>query len=111
MAWPKRGTRKIVVDGESFAWHYDACCPWCSDKVMTAGKEGERYFLHIDPYPHAMEMGPKPVAEAIRWAKAAGWTAEGGPTRAVAMDEAEKFEWLAEGQRHLACIAPPPDDV
>jgi hypothetical protein len=114
MAWPKRGTRKIVVDGEDFFWHYDACCPWCSDDVFTAGKSGAPYVLFIDPFPFApaFELGPRAVAEAIRWARANGWTAESGPTRALSLNEqTAQFEWLAEGQRHLACVGKIPDNV
>ncbi len=104
MAWPKRGTRKIVVDGESFVWHYDGCCPFCSDDVVTAGKEGAPHVLFVDPFPWEFEFRPRNVAVAIRWARAAGWTAESGPTRALAFnDDTEKFEWLEPGQRHLGC--------
>jgi hypothetical protein len=108
MAWPKRGTRTIVVDGEPFAWHYDAHCVLCSDDVVTAGKQGSPHYLFIDPYPWGMEIRPRGVADAIRWARSEGWTAEHGPTRAVALDDStQAFRWLAEGQRHLGC---PKDD-
>ena len=108
MAWPKRGTRKIVVDDETFAWHYDACCVLCSKDVMTAGKQGSPHFLFIDPYPWSMEIRPRSVAAAIRWARTAGWTAEHGPTRAMALDDTtQQFRWLVGDQRHLAC---PKDD-
>lgn len=66
MAWPKKGTRKIVVDHDEFLWHYDACCPRCNDDVFTAWKAGDPYVLFIDPFPWAAEIGPKHVAEAIR---------------------------------------------
>lgn len=51
MTWPKRGPRKIVVDGVPFSWHYDACGPWCSSDVFTAGKPGLPYFLFVDSFP------------------------------------------------------------
>jgi len=109
VAWPKRGTRKIVVDGEDFVWHYDAHCMACSDDVFTAGKPGAPYVLFLDPFPWGFEFRPRNVAEAIRWARAAGWSAEKGPTRALALNEAtSSFEWLPDGQRHLACCPPTP---
>jgi len=105
MAWPKRGTRRIVVDGEEFAWHYDVHCVFCSDDVMTAGKQGAPYFLFIDPYSWSVEVRPRSVAAAIRWARATGWTAERGPTKAMAFDDkSQDFRWLAENQRHIACV-------
>lgn len=111
MAWPKRGTRRIVVDGEEFVWHYDACCPWCSDDVFTAGKEGAPHVLFVDPFPWGFEFRPRNVAAAIRWARASGWTAEKGPTQALALnDKTERFEWLGPGQRHLCCLKDSPND-
>ncbi|HEY5959147.1 MAG TPA: hypothetical protein VIV60_21465, partial [Polyangiaceae bacterium] len=78
------------------------------DDVMTAGKEGKPFVLFIDPYPYALALGPKGVAEAIRWARRAGWSAESGPSRAVSMSNTEQFEWLPEGGRHLSCVGAAP---
>jgi len=104
MAWPKRGTRTIVVDDEAFLWHYDACCPWCSDDVFTVGKAGEPFVLFIDPFPWAAPMSPKYVAKAIRWARAKGWSTLKGPTRSMSLDSrSETFFWLEDGERHSKC--------
>ena len=104
MTWPQRGTRKIVVDSEEHLWHYDACCTLCSKDVITAGKPNARYFLFIDPLTWGFEFRPRSVAEAIRWARKSGWSAESGPTRAMALNDAtHEFEWLEPGQRHLNC--------
>lgn len=112
MAWPKRGTRKIVIEGEEFLWHYDAHCPWCSDDVFTAGKAGERYVLFIDPFPYAAEIGPKYDAKAIKWALEEGWSSKYGPTRALSINsETEEFFWLREGERHANCIGSAPENV
>ena len=112
MAWPKRGTRKIVVEGEEFLWHYDACCPWCSDDVLTAGKAGQGHVLFIDPFPHSAEIGPKYVAQSIKWALSQGWSAENGPTQALSINiETEEFFWLKEGERHAKCVGPAPENV
>lgn len=106
MAWPKRGTRRIVVDGEAFAWHSGTID--CGDVVFTAGKPGVPYVLFIDPLPWPAPP-PAHVAAAIRYARAQGWSAESGPTRAVAFSEAtQTFEWLPEGHRHLAQRTPSP---
>ena len=100
------------MDGEDFVWHYDAHCPWCSNDVFTAGRQGQPHVLFIDPFPWGFELRPKSVAEAIRWAFRQGWTPEAGPTRSMAFnDDTSEFEWLADGQRHRACVGPAPDDV
>ena len=112
MAWPKRGTRQLVVDGASFLWHYDGCCLWCSNDVITVGREGVPYVLFIDPVAWHFEFRPAQVVDAIRWALKEGWTPENGPTRAMGLnDETEAYEWLADGQRHLRCKPPTPFDA
>jgi len=112
MAWPKRGTRRLVVDGEEFLWHYAGHCLWCSDDVFTVGREGAPYVLFIDPYAWHFEFRPAQVVEAIRWALKEGWTSEKGPTRAMALNDASRaYEWLPDGKRHRACKPPTPDHV
>ncbi len=112
MAWPKRGTRKVVVDNEEFLWHYDACCPWCSDDVFTAGKAGHGYVLYIDPFPHAAAFSPKYVAESIRWALSEGWSPSKGPTSALSLNTQTKaYFWLQDGKRHAQCVGPVPDNI
>jgi hypothetical protein len=101
MAWPKRGTRKIRIEGEDFLWHYDAC-PCCSRDVITVGREGAPFVLFIDPYPNDFPLRPGSVASAIKWARAQGWSPESGPTRPLALDEnTGAFVWLRPEQRHL----------
>jgi hypothetical protein len=103
MAWPKRKTRRIVVDGEELLWHGVERCACCM-QVLTVGKPGAPYVLFIDPFVWSMEIRPGSVANAVRWARAAGWSPEHGPTRAMALDEVTQgFRWLADGQRHAAC--------
>ena len=112
MAWPKKGTRKIVVDQEEFLWHYDACCPWCSNDVFTAGRSGEPYVLFIDPFPYAAEIGPKYIARAISWAIKQGWSTSKGPTRALSIDSTTgEFYWLQNDERHANCMRPAPEKV
>lgn len=104
MAWPKKGTRKISVDGVVYLWHYAAHCPLCSDDVFTVGLAGRPYVLFIDPFPWHFRLTPAAVAAAIRWATDHGWTPDKGPTRAMARDGSTgRFVWLPAGQRHLHC--------
>jgi hypothetical protein len=108
MAWPKKGTRELVIDNQNYLWHYDAHCPLCSTKVFTIGRPGQRFVLFIDPYPWGFELKPASVVSATRWALEKGWTPESGPTRAMAWsDKKQEFEWLADGQRHLSCKSKP----
>ncbi|WP_157496531.1 hypothetical protein [Hahella ganghwensis] len=112
MTWPKRGTRKIVIEGDEFLWHYDACCPWCSDDVFTAGKSGKPFVLFIDPFPYAVEIGPGYVTKAIKWAQSQGWSPETGGTKAMSIDSnSQEFFWLDEGERHAKCIGKAPENV
>jgi hypothetical protein len=91
MAWPRKGTHKIVVDGTPLLWHY----PLCSNAVITVGTEGDRFYLYIDPFPWNFEFRPASIADAIRWAVANEWTSHGGPTRAMAFDDNLKRNvWL-----------------
>ncbi len=104
MAWPKKGTRKITVNGIEYLWHFSAGCPCCSDAVFTVGIEGKAYVLFIDPFPHNFEIKPSSIADALGWAVKNGWTPENGPTRGMALDDKTgSFVWLADGQRHLHC--------
>ena len=104
MAWPKKGTRKLSVDGVDYLWHYSAHCPLCGSDVYTVGIEGKPFVLFIDPLPWSFELTPSSVIRAIRWAIKKGWTPDKGPTRAMALDGGKNaFLWLPEGSRHLNC--------
>ena len=112
MAWPKKGTRKIVIDGVDFLWHYDACCPWCSDDVFTAGKSGDPYVLFIDPFPYAAEIGPGYVAKSIKWALKHGWSSSAGANKSMSLNsETNEFYWLNTEERHAKCIGSTPPNV
>ncbi|RZB33357.1 MAG: hypothetical protein SRB1_01185 [Desulfobacteraceae bacterium Eth-SRB1] len=102
MAWPKKGTRKLVIHGEEYLWHYDAHCPFCSNDVFTIGQAEKRFVLYIDPFPWEFEMRPATVVKAVTWALSNGWSCEAGPTRAMAWNqEAQDFAWLPDDERHL----------
>jgi hypothetical protein len=69
-------------------------------------------MLFIDPVPYAAEIGPKYVAQAIKWALEEGWSSKDGPTRALSKNsETEEFFWLKEGERHANCVGPAPGNV
>ncbi len=100
MAWPKKGTRKITIDGINYRWHYSAHCPLCSDDVFTIGFECNPYVLFIDPFPYHFELKPSSVANAVRWATDSRWTPQKGPTKAMSMDRNGHYIWLPERTRH-----------
>jgi hypothetical protein len=53
--------------------------------------------LFIDPFPYAAEMGPRYIAQAIKWALEEGWSSKYGPTRALSIkSETKEFFWLKE---------------
>lgn len=102
MAWPKKGTRKITLDGTDYLWHYSGHCTLCSDDVITVGIAGKPCVLFIDPFPWHFAFTPSAVADALRWALNNGWSPRKGPTRAMSFDDNLKtYVWLPEGKRHL----------
>lgn len=108
MAWPKKGTRKLVIDEKTYLWHYSGHCPLCSSDVFTIGQHGNRFVLYIDPYPWGFELTPSSVVTAIKWAVDKGWSPESGPTRAMAWkDKIQEFVWLPDGEHHLTCKSKP----
>ncbi len=112
MTWPRKGTRKTVVDGESYLWNYKGHCLWCSDDVFTVGRSDSAFVLYIDPYPFGAEVRPANVADAIRWAVNHGWDPDSGPTKSMALNQGQdRFEWLPDGVRHIGCARPVPEDI
>ncbi|QIF02049.1 hypothetical protein [Roseimicrobium sp. ORNL1] len=99
MAWPKKGTRKIVVDGVEWLWHYSAHCYLCSNDVVTVGQAGSPHHLFFDTFSRDFEHTPGHVAASLRWALSQGWNPTNGGDRAMTAKE-NSFEWLPEGWRH-----------
>lgn len=100
MAWPKKHTRKMVVNGDSYQWHRSRKSLYVGDDRITVGTSNGRFFLFIDPFPHDLVMRPGTIADAIRWAVKNGWTPDDGPTRQLTyLSEAAGFMWLPEGAR------------
>ncbi len=112
MAWPKRGTRNIVVDDIEYLWHYDAHCIWCSDDVFTVGQQGKPFVLYIDSYAFGEEIRPKNIANAIKWAVLNEWNPTTGPNKSMSYDQdKDKFYWLPDGVKHASCIPPKSDSI
>jgi hypothetical protein len=111
MAWPKKNTRPLIVDGTRFLWHHSGRALYTADGIITVGIEGDRFFLHIDPFPHDFEIRPATVADCIRWALARGWSTCDGPTRGMAFDaKTGSNVWLPDGVRYLSDVASPAVD-
>lgn len=105
MAWPQKGTRKLVIDGVPYLWHYSGRCPLCSEAVFTVGQSQQAYVLYIDPLPHDFEITPKSIAMAVKWAISQGWSSADGPTCAMALDtQTQNFIWLPDDSRHLSGV-------
>lgn len=106
MAWPRKGTHKITIDETMFLWHFRGHCLSCCEDPITIGVEGGRYVLFLDTCTWNFEMTPAFIARAIRWAILEGWTPQNGPTRTLAMNPDNQFQWLPEGVAHLYLIDP-----
>ena len=102
MSWSKKHTRAITVEGQKFIWHLSGNRLDGKDVLLTVGKEKDRYFLFIDPYPWDFEITPANIATAIKWALQQGWTPEKGPSKNMVWSAGKNsFVWLPEGIRFL----------
>ncbi len=112
MAWPKRGTRKIVVNGIEYLWHYDAHCIYCSDDVFTVGQAGKPSVLYIDSYVFGEEVRPKNIALSIKWAVEQGWSPDDSVSRNMSKKlDGNGFYWLPNGVKHWTCSPPESDAI
>lgn len=100
MAWPKKGTRKIVIDGELWLWHYSGHCYLCSGSTVTVGRAGFPRYLYLDNWARDFEHAPRHIAASIRWALAQNWSTRTGPDRGLRAT-GQSFEWLPDGHRHV----------
>lgn len=99
MAWPRRGTRKLVVDGVEWLWHYSAHCYLCSNDVVAVGQPGRPHHLFLDTFARHFEHTPGHVTASLLWALAQGWNPTNGGDRALTATE-QSFQWLPDGWRH-----------
>lgn len=74
MSFPKRNTRQITVDGVVYQWHLDSDFDTRFDAWIVIGQKGQSgQLIFLDPYHPQFLIGPRAVAEAIRFAQANGW--------------------------------------
>ena len=94
MGFPKKRTRKLIVNGQTYLWHYSDHCPDCGSSPITIGQEDARYYLFIAPYTRDFTFSPKTISKAIMWALSNGWTASNGPSQKLCFNPAkDDFEW------------------
>jgi len=74
MSFPRRHTRKIIVDGIVYHWHLNADFDSRFEAWIVIGQKGNAgQLILLDPYHPGFVIGPRAVAEAIRFARAHGW--------------------------------------
>ncbi len=70
MTWPKKNTRKVVVDGEIYQWQWDqskALYRW----IVIGKRSADGQLLFVDPY--WLSATPGQICQAISFALASGW--------------------------------------
>ena len=73
MSFPRHNTRRITVDGVVYQWHLNSSFD-IHDAWIIIGQKGQAgRLVFLDPYHHDFMIGPRAVAEAIRFARAHGW--------------------------------------
>ena len=79
MAFPKKYTRKIVVDDKAYLWHlnHNAIDTDVLNHI-TIQQADDRGAdpLYLDPHPWSFQIRPKTIERAIRWALKNGWRPE-----------------------------------
>jgi len=74
MAFTKKSTRRIVVDGISYRWHLHNNHLWKPGRnIAVELASGRCGVLLIDPYSWHTQIRPKAVREAILFAIKSGW--------------------------------------
>ena len=77
MAFPKKDTRRLTVDGVPYQWHLDA--DWDSrNRWIVVGRKipGAGQLLMINPYHHDFLPTRGAVSRAVRFALDHGWNPE-----------------------------------
>ena len=73
MSFPRRNTRRIIVDGVEYLWHLNPDFD-LRDAWIIIGQKGQtEQLVFLDPYHHDFLIGPHAVSEAIRFVRANGW--------------------------------------
>ncbi|OUS24807.1 hypothetical protein A9Q99_23740 [Gammaproteobacteria bacterium 45_16_T64] len=74
MAIPKRGTRKISVDGRAYRWFARADIDCCNKSFLIVSIDDDRYRVTGGfYYEYDFVISPSIIEQAIRQAKEGGW--------------------------------------
>ncbi len=76
MAFTKKHTYTIVVQGDTYSWHRSRRFEWHNRWTAIRKKDSEGQLLLLDPYHHDFTLGAGDVAKAIAFALGHGWTPE-----------------------------------
>lgn len=89
MTFPKRGTRTITVDGDTYKWHLHNNDGWAPNRHIAVQHEsGYGQLLLLDHYSWHMEVRPRTIREAISYGLANGWAPlSAGEPMKVSYDE------------------------
>ena len=81
MSFPKKYTRKIVVEGITYLWHMSQnSLEGRATHITIAQETAPNQFLHVDPFAavfEGVEIRPRTIRRIILWALKNGWQ----PTR------------------------------
>ena len=98
MAFPRKNTRRVSVDGILYAWHlnddWDRRTRWI---VVGREVDGAGQLLMIDPYHHDLLPTRGTVSKAVRFALSHGWYPErkGSPLRLAFAGRERGFQVVA----------------
>jgi len=98
MAFPRKNTRRLSVDGIPYAWHlnddWDRRTRWI---VVRREVCGAGQLLMIDPYHHDLLPTRGTVSKAVRFALSHGWRPErkGSPLRLTFAGREQGFQVVA----------------
>ncbi|NBD12508.1 hypothetical protein [Corallococcus silvisoli] len=126
MSLPRKGSRRIEVDGAEYLWHIrkhptdaQAACATPMHLAVQARVEGPRRVLVVElgvsrpdndgMDPHQTGISPSMVREIIRWARTAGWEPLGaGPPFALTYPVVKDTIGLVLSRLRNAAPPPPP---
>jgi hypothetical protein len=73
MTLPRKGKRRITVEGDVYVWYLSKRFEH-HNRWMVIQKDGVGgQLLCVDPYHHDLPIGPKGISHAIEFALTHGW--------------------------------------
>lgn len=98
MAFPKRHTRRIAVNGVQYVWHLNhGDIDFGQTQVTIGHAKSHRWLLHADPY--QIEPLPANVRAVILWALDQGWMPQVSHEPMLVSREDGAFFWCPYSQR------------